>query len=182
MTIRRILVLCAILLSRGASAGVFETSAGYSYQKSTYGLGSYTTSESYSLSLGYYFTQDSEVQFSYQDTHNHELVPSVQDIEYRDQVYSLNFVYHLMGEASMFRPYFRFGVGQLNRDATGSYAGGYSPPGRLDQVTVIGGLGLKARFSSHIGLKLEATSYLSGGSISSWRDNFNCSIGGSYYF
>jgi hypothetical protein len=184
MFYQRILFFFSIILlgSIQAEAGVFETSAGYSYQNSAYSGGSYTTSASYSLSFGYYFTQDSEVQFSYQDTRNHEVVPNVQDLEYRDQVYSLNLMYHLAGEGSVIRPYFRFGVGQLNRDATGTYSGGYSPPGRLDQVTVIGGIGLKAKVSSHFGFKIEGTSYLTGGSLATWKDNFNCSIGGSYYF
>jgi hypothetical protein len=165
-----------------AEAGVFETSLGYSYSKSTYNGGSYNSSHSWNGSFGYYFTQDSQVQFSYQDTNTDEFVPNVQDLHYRDRVYSLNFLYHLFSEGSGVRPYLRFGVGQLNRDATGTYQGGFSPPGRLDQVTVIGGLGFKVKISSRIGFKVEGTSYLTGGSIATWKDNFNLSLGGSFYF
>ncbi len=163
-------------------AGVFETSAGYSVHHSSYNGGSYTTGSSLTGSFGYYFTQDSEVEFSYQDSNTQEFVPSVQDIHYRDRVYSLNLMYHFANEGAPIRPYVRFGVGQLNRDATGSYQGGYSPAGRLDQVTVIGGLGVKAKISTRFGIKAEGTTYLSGGNISTWQDNFNISVGGSFYF
>ncbi len=165
-----------------ARAGVFETSLGFSYSRSAYNGGSYSVTQSWNGALGYYLTQDSQVQFSYQDSLNTEFVPNVQDIKYRDRVYSMNFLYHMFSEGSPVRPFLRFGVGQLNRDATGSYQGGYSPPGRLDQVTVISGLGLKVKLSSRFGLRLDGTSYLTGGSIATWKDNFNLSLGGSFYF
>jgi outer membrane protein W len=165
-----------------AMAGIFEIGAGYSYRHSSYNNGSYTSTSTYNASFGYFFTQDSEVEFLYSDSSNIDFVTGVQDIHYRDRVYSLNLVYHLLSESSSVRPFVRAGVGQLNRDATGTYAGGFSPPGRLDQVTVIGGLGFKARISSQFGLKAEATSYLTGGSVSTWKDNIAVSVGGSFYF
>ena len=165
-----------------AKAGIFELGGAYSVNRSNYNAGSFSKTTSYSASLGYYFTEDSEFQFSYQDTTTHNYVQNVQDITYRDRVYSLNLLYYLFEKETAVRPYFRIGVGQLNRDATGTYAGNYSPPGRLDQVSVIGGLGLKMRLGNRFGLKAEATSYLSGGNISTWQDNLTFNIGGSVYF
>lgn len=162
--------------------GVFEVGSGFSYSRSAYNAGSTSSTRSWNASFGYYFTQDSQVMFSYQDTTTHDIVPNVQDIQYRDRVYSVNLVYHLLGEGSLVRPYVRGGVGQLNRDATGTYQGGFSPPGRLDQVTVIGGLGLRVRVTQRVALKAEATSYLTGGSVSTWQDNFVVNVGGSFYF
>ena len=175
-------ILASTLASSSALAGVFELGGSFSYQHNSYNGGSYTSTKSYSASFGYYFTADSEVEFSYQDSTSNEYVPSVQDITYRDRVYSINFVYYLLDDKSRIRPYVRAGVGQLNRDATGSYQGGYSPPGRLDQVTVIGGLGLKAKLTDHFGLKAEAVTYLAGGSLSTFQDNIVISVGGSFYF
>lgn len=180
---RRILILIMVgFLPAVAQAGVFELGAGYSYQHNAYNGGSFTTENSWNSSLGYYFTADSEVQFTYQDTVNHQVVPNVQDITYRDRVYSINFLYHLFEERSPIRPFLRMGVGQLNRDATGTYGGGLSPPGRLDQVTVVGGAGLKMKLSSRFGIKVEATSYLIGGAVSTWKDNLAINVGGSFYF
>jgi hypothetical protein len=170
------------LLPVYGQCGVFEVGSGFSYSHSAYNAGSTSSMKSWNASLGYYFTQDSQVMFSYQDTITRDFVPNVQDIQYRDRVYSVNLVYHLLGEASVVRPYLRAGVGQLNRDATGTYEGGFSPPGRLDQVTVIGGLGLKIRITQQVAFKAEATSYLTGGRVSTWQDNFAVNIGGSVYF
>ena len=170
------------LLCPDSRAGVFETGTGYSYRQSSYNGGAYTRTKAWNATFGYFFTRDSEVEFVYSDSTTHEFVPNVQDIQYRDRVYSLNLVYHFFSETDPVRPYVRGGVGQLNRDATGTYTGGFSPAGRLDQVTVIGGLGLKAKLAGQFSIRAEATSYLTGGSISTWQDNFAFSVGGSFYF
>ncbi len=168
--------------SEKAIAGVFELGGAFAYNHNAYAGGSTTWMRSYSGTLGYYLTADSEVEFSYQDSSNEDFEPSVQDITYRDRVYSLNFLYHFADEASVFRPYARVGLGQLNRDMSGWYAGGYAPGGRLDQVTVIAGLGFKVKLVGRLSLKAEATTYLSGGAISSFKDNCTINIGGSVYF
>lgn len=176
-------IILGLLCFSNAHAGLFELGGSFSWSRSNYNAGSYTWTRSYGFSIGYYFTQDSELQFSYQDSTTKNYVLNVQDITYRDRVYSINMVYHLLDEDSTFRPYFRLGVGQLNRDATGTYsAAGYSAPGRLDAVSVIGGLGFKLKITQKIALKTEATSYLTGGSIGSWQDNLTFNIGGAYYF
>jgi hypothetical protein len=179
----KIIFSLIMLWGFSANAGVFELGGAYSYGYNSYAGGAYTSSKTWSTSLGYYFTQESEVEFSYQDSNNRDFVPNVQDISYQDQVYSLNFIYHLAGEGAPIKPYFRLGVGQLNRDASGIYySSNYGPPGRLDQVTVIGGLGVKMKLTSRFGLKAEATSYLSGGNISTWKNNITLNIGGAFYF
>lgn len=175
-------LLILTLTSSTAFAGVFELGGAFSVNRSKYNAGSFSKTTSYSASLGYYFTEDSELQFSYQDTTTHNFVEGAQDIQYRDRVYSMNLLYYLFAKETPVRPYFRIGLGQLNRDATGTYTGGYKPPGRLDQVSVIGGLGFKMRLGSQFGLKTEATSYLTGGDIKTWEDNLTFNIGGSFYF
>jgi hypothetical protein len=165
-----------------AQAGVFELGGSYAYEKSTYNEGSFTWSRRWSASLGYYLSEESELEFSYQDSMNRDFQDQVQDITYHDRVYSLNMNYFVAPKDSAIKPYFKVGVGQLNRDATGTYEGGYSAPGRLDQVTVILGAGLKAKFGSRFGLKIDATTYLAGGGISTWQQNVAISAGGSFYF
>jgi hypothetical protein len=177
-----LIILAACCFASHAVAGVFELGGAFSYDHNTYNGGSYTSDKSWSTSLGYYFTEESEVEFSYQDSINRDFEPGVQDLSYEDRVYSINFLYHFFEEGSRFKPYLRTGVGQLNRDATGSIEGGFSPPGRLDQVTVIGGLGLKAKISSQIAFKFEFTTFLLGGAVSTWKDNETLNIGGSFYF
>lgn len=165
-----------------AQAGVFELGSAFSYQRSNFSEGAFTWTRRYSFSIGYYFTQDSEIEFSYQDSTTKTFVTGVQDVTFHDQVYSLDLNYLFLNEGDPLRPYVKMGIGQLNRDAEGTYQGGFSPPGRTDQVTAILGAGIKARLTSRFGLKAEATSYLTGGSIGTWRDNIALAFGGSYFF
>ena len=165
-----------------ALAGVFELGGAFGYQKSTYNAGSYNWVRTWSADLGYYFTEDSEVQFLYQDSVTKTFDPSVEDITYRDRVYSLNMLYYLFDDKAQMRPSIRMGLGQLNRDVTGSYVSGAVPPGRMDQVTVILGAGFKAKITGSFSLKAEATTYMAGGNISTWKDNVILNVGGSFYF
>lgn len=177
-----IAVATCLMIGPTALGGVFELGGGFSLTKTTYNAGSFNKSRSYSASLGYYFTQESEIEFMYQDSNSQTFVEGVEDVTYHDRVYSLNLVYYLASdEQTQVRPYFRAGIGQLNRDATGNI-NGVPAPGRLDQVSVIGGLGVKAKISSRVGFKAEATTYLSGGNISTWQDNLTLNIGGSFFF
>jgi Outer membrane protein beta-barrel domain len=177
-----LLVFAFLAMPAIAQAGIFELGGTFSYQKSTYNAGSFTWTRTWTGSLGYYLTEESEIEFSYSDSISQNYVKSAQDITYHDRTYSMNMILHFFDEKSHFKPYIRGGVGQLNRDATGSYQGGASPPGRLDQLTVIGGIGLKIRITSHLGLKAELTSYMTGGSITTWKDNMSANVGGSIYF
>ncbi len=177
------MVIWGALPWTSSDAGVFELGGGFSLNRSNYNAGAYTRTTSYSLSLGYYFSQDSEIEFLYQDSTTKNFVQNVQDITNRDRVYSLNLLYHLFEEKAKLKPFFRIGFGQLNRDATGTYQNGaFTAPGRLDQLSVIGGLGFKARITQQVGFRAEAITYLTGGNISTWQDNVTINIGGSFFF
>lgn len=162
-------------------AGVFEIGSAFAFQRSNFSETSYTWTRRYSFSFGYYFTQDSQVAFVFQDSTTRTFVQQVQDVSFHDQVYSIDLSYYLLKEQDPFRPYFKLGIGQLNRDATGTYEGGYAPPGRVDQITGIIGLGVKLRASERLGFKAEASSYLTGGAIGTWKDNLTFSVGGSFF-
>lgn len=180
----RIIALMAFytMLLPGAQAGLFEIGSSFSINRSNFSEESFTWTRRYSFSFGYYFTQDSEIAFVFQDSTTRTFVEGVQDVSFHDQVYSIDLNYHLFNEKSVVRPYFKLGVGQLNRDAKGTYAGGYSPPGRIDQITGILGCGLKVRATQKLGFKAEASSYLTGGAIGTWKDNLAFAIGGSLFF
>ena len=179
--------LAIFLISIGAQAhaGVFDVGGTLSYSKSTYNGGSYTWTRGWTGTFGYFFTQESELEVMYLDSVTKDYLAGSQDITYHDRTYSINMLYHLFTEADPVRPYFKVGIGQLNRNATGTYAANgavFAPPSELDQITVILGAGVKVKLASQFSLKGEATSYLSGGNIGSWKDNISVNIGGSYYF
>jgi hypothetical protein len=56
------------------------------------------------------------------------------------------------------------------------------PPRRLDSLTVVLGAGMRLFIIKNFAIRSEATSYLTGGSIRSYKDNVAVNIGGSIYF
>lgn len=174
--------LLPMLMPWNAAAGVFETSAGFSFNKTTYGDDSYSWTRRYTASIAYYFTEISCIELAYQDAFSRNQISGLEDTSFHDKVYSVNWVQHLTGREYTFQPYFKVGIGQLNRDATGTYSTGGSPPKSEDSVTAIMGAGLKIYITKGFGLRGEATTYLTGAKISTWKDNISATAGISVYF
>ena len=163
-------------------AGAFEFSLGLYYNRSNYSNDSYNWSRRWGSSLGYRFTELSQVEFSFSDTMDRTKITNYEDTTFHDQVYSLNWVQSLMNKNQPVQPYVKVGVGQLNRRATGNYAGGASPPSEVDSVTVVLGGGLRIYLTHTFAIRSEFTSYLTGGALSTWKDNIGATIGLSLYF
>src|SRR4051812_23713666 len=160
------LVLAAcIMIPRGAHAGVFEVSAGFSYSHSNYSDENFSWSRRWGASMGYHFTESSEIELSFQDVTDRTKIDGYEDTTFHDQIYAVNWVQTLVGKGASFEPYVKFGIGQLNRDATGTYAGGVTPPAVLDSVTGIVGAGLKIHLTRGLGLRCEASTYLTNGML-----------------
>jgi hypothetical protein len=180
--------ICAIVaLSFAATttpvfAGTFEFSGGLSYSKSTFSDDSYEWNRRWGLSVGYYFFTVSEVELSFQDVTTRTKITGYQDTPFHDQIFSINWVQTCAPKDFPVQPYLKLGVGQLNRDAQGSYAGGAAPPLGLGQITVVLGVGLRVSITKHVALRGEGTSYLVGGSLKSWADNFGLTFGASFYY
>lgn len=174
--------LVPMLLPWKAAAGVFETSAGFSFNKTSYGDNSYSWSRRYSASIAYYFTEISSIELAYQDAYSRNKILGLEDTSFHDKIYSANWVQHFTGRDFPIQPYIKLGIGQLNRDAAGTYATGGNPPQQEDSVTGILGAGLKIYITKGFGLRGEATSYLTGGKLGSWKDNISATAGISVYF
>lgn len=165
-----------------ASAGEVEASAGFSYAHSDYGNGNYDWSRHWSASLGYYLTDTSELEFSFQDSVDRTMIAGYEDTTFHDQVFSADWLQAFAGKRSLLQPYVKAGIGQLNRDATGfDFAMGQAPPAVYDQVTAVAGAGLKIRFSRAMGIRLEATSYLTSPGLSTWKSNLSGTAGLSLF-
>lgn len=176
-------LICVFLLGSGAArAGTFEFSLGASYQKTQYDAQSYNWSKRFSTSLGYYFTATSQIEFAYQTNTDRVFLAGYQDTTTTDQVLSVNWVQSIFSEKAFFQPYAKAGVGQLFREASGTYATGASPPARVDAVSAILGIGFRIRMSERFGVRAEATTYLTKGSIATFGDNVGYTAGASLYF
>lgn len=170
------------LLPAPASADAVELSGGGSYSKSNYGNGNYTWNRRWGLSMGYHLSERVQLEIGIQDIIDRTMITGFEDTTFHDQIYSVNLLLSFAGKKSAIQPYVKAGVGQLNREATGTYAFGGSPAALVDQVTGIIGAGLKIYLTRTFGIRAEGTSYLSGGSIGTWQDNFSVTTGVSIYF
>jgi hypothetical protein len=182
------LVMAALVISGAlltpwrAAAGTFEYSLGFSFNRSNYSDDDFSWNRRWGTSLGYHFNDRSEVEFAYQDIVDRTRIDGYEDTTFHDQIYSFNWVQNLLDKNSAFQPYVKLGLGQLNRSATGNYAGGASPPSLVDSVTVVLGGGLRLYLTRAFALRFEATSYLSGGSVRTWKDNIGVQFGTSIFF
>lgn len=165
-----------------AADGTFEFSVGLSYSKSNYTEQNYNWNRRYGVSIGYHFTERSGIEFSFQDSVERTYIANYQDTTFNDRVYGLSWVQALTGKSAPIQPYFKLGAGQLNRDASGSYANGAAPTTRVDSLTGILGVGFRLYLIKGFALRGEVTSYLQGARISTWKDNLSASVGLSLFF
>lgn len=178
-----ILAVGIIALSNSAFAGPFEFSVGFSFNKSNYGDANYSWSRRYGGSIGYYFTERSQIEIAYQDVWDRTKIDGFEDTTFHDKIYSADWVQNLTGRDFPVQPYFKLGIGQLNRNATGSYNGGTSsPPAEVDSLTVIVGAGLRLYLTRAFAVRTEATTYLTGGAIGTYKDNVAFTFGVSLFF
>jgi hypothetical protein len=176
------LVTALILYSEFSQAGLMELSGSFSFSQSTYGSGNFQWTRRWGASLGYYFFSVSELEFAVQDVLYRTKIDGVEDTTFHDQIYSVDWVQSLASKNAWFQPFFKFGIGQLNRQASGTYFGGAAPPAIYDSLTAVLGAGLRIFVFKIFAIRVDGTTYLTGGLLSSWRDNFAINAGASIYF
>lgn len=162
-------------------AGTFEVSLGFSFNQSNYSGSNYSWTRRWSASVGYYFTERSGIEISFQDVVDRTKIDGYGDTTFHDRVYSANWVQAITGKTSPLQPYFKVGLGQLDREATGSYING-SPNPLVLSLTGVVAVGLRIYVTRSFALRVEGTSYLTGGDISTWQDNVGLNFGSSFYF
>lgn len=165
-----------------AVAGLIEVSAGLSFSQNMYSDVDYNWSRRWGASLGYYVSDITEFELSFQDNVDRTVMAPYQDTTFHDQVVGLNVIQYLAGKNFAVQPYVKLGIGQLNREASGTDVLGGTPPTVYDSVTGIIGAGLKIYLTKTFGIRGEATSYLIGGNISTWKQNNAVTLGVSIYF
>lgn len=176
------LVATVALSMSYARAGTFEFSFGGSLSNSNYGNGSYSWNRRIGGSVGYYFLSVTELEVAYQDVVDQTKITGYQDTTTHDIIVSLNLVQMLVPKTFPVQPYLKLGAGQLYREAQGTYAGGAAPPAVLGSLTVIAGGGLKIYITRAFAIRGEAVSYMVGGVLSTWKDNFGLTGGVSLMF
>ncbi len=175
------LVAASGLSSPDAHADRFEVSAGFSFNRTNFSPGNYSWTRRLGGSIGFKFSALSSIEFALQDVYDRTKIANFEDTYFRDQIYSVNWIQNLFTFASI-QPYFKVGAGQLNREAGGEYANGASPNPRTDSVTAVIGAGTRIYVTRGFGIRIEAMSYLTGGAISTYKDNVGFTVGASLGF
>ncbi len=165
-----------------ARSGAIELSLGGSFNRSNYTSTSYAWTRRLGFSLGYHLTELSEIEIAFQDVIDRTYLQGYEDTTFHDQIYSANWVQSLTGKESFLQPYLKGGVGQLNRKASGWYAIGATPPSEVNSLTGIVGAGLRLYLTRNFAIRSEATTYLTGGALGTWKDNYALQFGVSWMF
>lgn len=176
------LALGLLALPGRAAASKLEITVGFSYNHTTYAEDSYSWNRRWGLGVAYNLTELTQVEFAFQDVIDRTKIIGYEDTTFHDQIYSVNWVQSLLGKNYFVQPYVKLGIGQLNREASGNYAGGSAPSARVDSLTAVIGAGLKIYLTKNLGLRAEATSYLTGARLSTWADNYAITTGVSLFF
>jgi hypothetical protein len=169
-------------LEKEAHAGVVEISGSAFYSQSSYGDSNFTWTRRWGVSVGYYFLALSEIEFSVQDIFYKTKLGNREENSFHDQVYSVDWVQSLASKNATVQPYFKVGIGQLNREAVWKSAAGTTGPILYDSVTGVAGAGFRVYVLKNFSLKVEASTYLMGGMVSTAKDNFSFTGGVSVYF
>jgi hypothetical protein len=166
----------------GPVAGTFEVTGLFGFTKSDYGGGNYEMTRRWNASFGYHLTETSEIEATFQDVVDRTIIAGFEDTTFHDRIYGVDWVQGFTGKDVPFQPFVKGGIGQLDRTASGSYAGGASPPLVDDQFTVLVGVGIRVYFSHTFALRAEVDDYLTNGSISTYTQNVNANFGFSLFF
>lgn len=177
-------VLLWLALPKQAVAGYFEISAGASFNRSNYGEGSYEWNRRWTGSFGYHFSERTEIELSFSDSVTRTNIPGYQNTTFHDETYSASWIQSFFGKEALLDPYFKLGIGQLNRVATGTYDsyGGTTADSQTGSLTEIVGVGLRIRLTKRFGIRAEADTYITEFKLSSWQDNVYITTGLSFYF
>lgn len=165
-----------------ALANPIEISLDGSYSRQNYDSDTFSWNRRWSASFGYTFLAMSEIEFSYQQIESQTVIGTFQNVKYKDQVYSVDLVQSLLPKSFFFQPFFRVGIGQMNRNAEGFFSNGTAPPAIFDSLTGVAGIGTRIFLSRRFAIRLQATSYIAGGDLNTWNQNIAFSAGISLIF
>lgn len=185
LALASLVFLLAVVTPREASAGYFELSGGFSYSASSYGRpGDFEWIRRFNFSLGYHFTERTEIEISFQDAVDRTSIQGYQDTTFHDQTYTAAWVQSFLGKDSFIDPYFKLGMGQLNHTARGTYSffGTVSADAEVDSLTEVIGIGVRFNITKRFGLRLEGDTYITDFKISTWQNNAYFMAGFSFYF
>lgn len=178
---------------RSASAAGVEISGMVAYANSNLGAGYTSLQRRYTGSIDFKFTSVSALEFEYTNSLTQSSFPSDLDgrlthstrenTEYRDIIYSVNWVQNLVSSKWIIQPYFVIGGGRMTRYYVVELPE-FGVQQKLTQnvTTGTGGLGIRIFLTRNMALKGEVKTYVPNFQFSKWKDSQMLSAGLSWTF
>lgn len=163
--LKRIL-LSLVLISSVSQAGIFEISALGSYRKNSIDDDNYSTTESLTASVAYYFFEMSAIELSYTDGTNEAvgttLVGST-SVKYKQitefQIYGADLVFTFGGKTSAIVPYLKAGLALRDTEAKFTQDGVEADSVKVDGKYLTLGAGLTIKAGANFNIKLGYSSF-----------------------
>lgn len=192
-TIRLLLLLLCLLTPGYALAAAVEISGMIALSKTQFADGYNSDTKRYSGSIDFKFTAVSAIEFEYMDSRtvtsfnttlgNLLLRQTKQEVTYRDQVYSFNWVQNLVSSKWIIQPYFVIGGGRMVRHITIRLPEYNYAENTVQNVTSgTAGLGLRIFLTKALAFKAEARTYVPNFQFAKWKENQMLSFGLSWTF
>lgn len=169
---------CAVDSFAAPQSGGVDLSGSVSYYRQNYGAGEgFAFNRRWSTGLSYRINDMSSIELYYAQSHSESHLTGIRDTIIEDQVYSLNWVQSLLGSDYRIVPYFKVGVGNLEREAQQYEDGVLTGEANFKSLSAVLGFGLLIRVVERISLRAEATSYIPEARIAEWQNNYSFNIG-----
>lgn len=156
--------ICAALFlfhSSFAIAGMVEVGASASYRTSTISASNYSNSESYTGSLGYYFSESTALELSYTNGFSKTVTDDSLTKAYFT-IYGLDFILTIGAKEASFRPYLKVGAAQIYKEIRYQQTGfDPLPPIKSCGLAPSGGAGFRLLLTQNFALKAGAEAWTS---------------------
>ena len=151
----RVFLVALLFLAPGlAFAGAVELGLSTSYRKTTVNKTNFSSAESYTGSVGYYFTESTALEGSYTTAYSVAVTDESQTKGYFS-IYGLDFILTFGGKDAPFRPYVKIGAAQVYKEIRYQQTG-YDPlpPVKSSGLTPSAGVGFRILLTDNFSLKV----------------------------
>lgn len=167
----------AAFAAPGEGGGI-DLNVGAYYSRQNYGENEgYAYNRRWSLSVQYRISDMSSIEAYYSQSYSASHLTGLRDTTIEDQVYSLNWVQSIVSSVNRFVPYFKAGIGNLERVATQSDQIFGTSATSFKSLSAVLGLGLMIRVVERLSVRGEATTYLPDARLSEWKNNYSLNFG-----
>jgi len=169
-------MVIGLLVATPTRAGLFEFSLGFSFNRSLFDGGDFTWTRRIGITAAYRFTRLSGIEAGFQDVITRLSLSGSSVDRIKERIYSLNWVQSIFSQKASIQPFFKIGVGIINRNIEQPSAIVYD-----DVFTGVIGVGLRIFVLKNLAFRSEVTSFLEGFKFSTYKDTITGTVGLSLF-